>query len=129
MLIKAPGGWKQMTDQSSEIDLSPLDQIRQTEAEVTRKIAAARENAEQILKDARRQAAAIKQEASETGSQEGKARYRAIIAKTEEESRAIVAEAKAQARKLRRRGQERMQTGVSVAINFIIIGAENKKET
>ena len=118
-----------MVDQSPEIDLSPLDQIRQTEAEMTRKVAAAREHAEQILKDAHRQANAIKQEASQTGTQEGEARYRAIISKTEEEARAIVAEAKAQARSLRQRGQERMQTGVKLAINFIVVQAENEKET
>lgn len=118
-----------MVDQSSEIDLSPLDQIRQTEAEMTRKVAAAREHAEKILKDAHRQANAIKQEASQTGTQEGEAHYRAIISKTEEEARAIVAEAKAQARRLRQRGQERMQTGVRLAINFIVFQAENEKET
>lgn len=118
-----------MVDQSSEIDLSPLDQIRQTEAEVTRKIAAAREHSEQILRDAHRQANAIKREASEAGRQEGEARYRTIISRTEEESRAIVAEAKAQARKLRKRGQGRMHTGVRLAINFIIVQEENEKET
>ena len=42
-----------MVDQTSGLDLSPLDQVRQTEAEVTRKIAAARKAAEQILEDAR----------------------------------------------------------------------------
>jgi vacuolar-type H+-ATPase subunit H len=118
-----------MADQPSEINLSPLDQIRQTEAEVTRKIAAARESAEKILKDAHRQANAIKQEASETGTQEGKARYRAIISETEEESHAIVAEAKAQARRLRQSGQGQMQTCVRLAINFVILRAENEKET
>lgn len=118
-----------MVDPPSAIDLSPLDQIRQTEAEMTRMVAMAREHAEQILRDAHRQASAIKQEASQTGTQEGEARYRAIISKSEEESRAIVAEAKAQARRLRQRGQERMQTGVRLAINFIIFQADNEQGT
>lgn len=118
-----------MNDQPSELDLSPLDQIRQTEAEMTRMIAAARQNAEQILKDARRQAATLKQEAIENGTREGQASYRALISKAEEESRALVAEAKMQAKKLRRRGQEQMQTGVSLAIHIIINHTEDEQQT
>jgi len=118
-----------MVDQSSELDISPLDQIRQTEADVTRKIAAARNSAEQILEEAHRQAAALKQEARETGTREGQARYKAIIAKSEEESQALVAEAQSQAKKLRRRGKERMRVAVSCAVNFIINLTEGTKET
>ena len=118
-----------MINQFPKTDLSPLDQIRQTEAEVTRKIAAARENAGQILKDARRQADALKQDAWDMGIREGEARYRAIISKAEEESRALVAEAKMRAKQLRRQGQERMQAGASLSINFVLGQAEEKKET
>ncbi len=117
-----------MIEPPNETGLSPLDQIRHTEAEVTRKIAAAREQAEQIVKDARSQAAAMQQEAEKAGSQQGQARYREVITRTEEESRALLAEAKAQARKLRLRGQQRMQTGVNLAKNFVVNQNEGEQE-
>lgn len=116
-----------MVDQSPEHALSPLEQIRRTEAEVTRKIAAARENAEQILTDARRQAATLQQAATETGAREGQARYKADILSAEEEALAIVAEAKTKAKKLSRRGQKRMHAGVSLALNLVIGRSEDKQ--
>jgi len=118
-----------MVDQNLDLDLSPLDQIRQTEAEVTRKIAAARKAAEQILEDARRQVAVIKQEAQDSGTTEGNARYKAIITKAEEESRALVAEAQYQAQVLSRRGQQRMPAAVNDAVNLIIHLVEDGEET
>ncbi len=116
-----------MSDQTSEIDLSPLDQIRQTEAEMTGKIAAARQNAEQILKDARLQAEALKQDARKAGHLEGQARYRALISKTEEEARTLISEAKMQAKKLRLMGQERMRAGVLMAKKIIISQTEDEQ--
>lgn len=118
-----------MADTTPDLDLSPLDQIRQTEAEVTRKIAAARKAAEQILEDARRQVAALKQEARDAGTREGDARYRAMISKAEEDARALVEEAQYQAKLLRRRGQRRMPVAVSSAVNFVINLAEDVEET
>lgn len=118
-----------MVDQSSGLNLSPLDQVRQTEAEVTRKIAAARKAAEQILEDARWQAAALKREAWESGTHEGQARYKTSLSKAEEESQALVADAHDQAKKLRRRGKERLQAGVSCAVDFVIKLAEDAEGT
>ena len=118
-----------MVDQPSLIDLSPLDQIRQTEAEVTRQVAAARKAAEQILDDARQQAAALKREAWETGTHEGQALYDTSLSKAEEEARELIVEAQDQAKKLRRRGKERMQMAVSHAVHFVINLAEDAKET
>lgn len=118
-----------MVDQSPEFALSPLDQIRRTEAEVTRQIAVARERADQILKDAQRQAAVLRQEAREAGAREGQARYRVTVSKAEEEAIAIIAEAKTQAKKLRRRGQNQMPEGVRLAVNLIIGKTINEQET
>jgi vacuolar-type H+-ATPase subunit H len=117
-----------MVDQPSLIDLSPLDQIRQTEAEVTRQIAAARKSAEQIVDDARRQAASLKREAWDVGTQEGQALYNTSLSKAEEEARELIAEAQDQAKKLRRRGKERMQMAVSQAVHFVINLAEETKD-
>jgi len=117
-----------MADQPPELELSPLDQIRQTEAEVTRKIAATRKVAEQLVEDAHKQAAILKREARESGTREGQARYKALISKTEEEAQALIAEAQSQAKKLRRHGKERMQIGVNRGANFVINLAEDTKD-
>jgi len=118
-----------MVDQNPDLDLSPLDQIRRTEAEVTRKVAAARKAAEQILEDSSRKVTVLKQEAQETGTREGNASYKALISKAEEESRALVAEAHYQAKMLHRRGQGRMPKAVSRAVNFVINLVEDVEET
>ena len=117
-----------MVDQSPGLELSPLDQIRQTEAEVTRKIAAGRKAAEQIVEQARRQAEAVKKDAWENGTREGQARYQTSLSNAEEESRALVAEAQDQADKLRRRGAKRMLLAVHRALNFVISLVEEEQE-
>jgi vacuolar-type H+-ATPase subunit H len=117
-----------MADQSPELDLSPLDQIRQTEAEVARKIAAARKAAEQIVEQARQQAAALKREAVESGRGEGQARCQTALSNAEEESRALVAEAQDQADMLHRRGAERMELAVHRALSFVINLPDEVKE-
>jgi vacuolar-type H+-ATPase subunit H len=116
-----------MAEQPPELELSPLDQIRQTEAEVTRRIAAARITAEQIVEQARQQAAALKREASESGRREGQARYQTSLSNAEEEARALVAEAQEQADQLRRRGDKRMQLAVNRAFNFLISLVEEEQ--
>ena len=105
---------------TSESQLSLLDQIWQTEAEVTRRIAATREKGEQILENARKQAADHKRQASQTGLKEGQARYREIIAAAEEEATALIAEAHERAEKIRRRGQQRMNLAVNLVVNIVI---------
>jgi vacuolar-type H+-ATPase subunit H len=104
----------------SETELSPLDKIRQTEAEVAGSVAAAREAAEKIIADAKREAAEIKRQAREAGSREGEARKRAMLAQAEEDARLILADAQNLVRDLRRKGQERMGSGVEYAINIIL---------
>lgn len=53
-----------MAQSVNENELSPLDQIRQTEAEVTRRIAAAREAAELNVVKARTEATHLKNQAA-----------------------------------------------------------------
>jgi vacuolar-type H+-ATPase subunit H len=109
-----------MSERKPEIELSPLDQIRQTEGEVTRKVAAAREAAEQILEKARQQAEILKHSAREAGTRQGESLYKTTIAKAEEEARALVAEAGFQAERLKRRGQQHMQSGINHAVNLVL---------
>ena len=105
---------------SSNIELSPLDQIRQTEAEVTRAVAAACQAAEEIVAQAQREATQIKQQARQSGVHDGKARHREMISNTEEEVRDILAEAKKRAQGLQRRGQKQMDRGVLQAVRAVI---------
>jgi vacuolar-type H+-ATPase subunit H len=118
-------GKDQMADRTPEIELSPLDQIRQTEGEVTRKVAAAREAAEQILENARQQAEKIKHNAREAGAREGQGLYKTTIARAEEEARALVTEAKFQAERLQRRGQQRLKNGVACSVSLVLGLAED----
>jgi vacuolar-type H+-ATPase subunit H len=104
----------------TEARLSPLDQIRQSEAEVTRQIAAARESAEAKVAEARAQAAQLKRQAREVGSRSGQASFKEILATAEEEAQIIQAQANQRARELRRRGEASMQAAIREAVAFVI---------
>ncbi len=108
-------------------ELSPLDQIRQTEADVTRAVAAARLAAEQMIAQAKREAIDIQQHARELGVREGETRYRELMLTGEEEARGIIAEAKLRANELRRKSQQRMDLGVQNAVHIVIgLGEEGR---
>lgn len=111
----------------ASIELTPLDQIRHAEAEIARRVAAAREAAERTIAEAHAQAAAIKQEAREKGRHEGEIRYRDILNRAEEQSRAIIAQGQRDAEQLRRRGNERMHSAIHHAISIIINLDEERK--
>jgi flagellar biosynthesis/type III secretory pathway protein FliH len=117
-----------MIDPYPDLDLSPLDQIRQTEADMLRKTAAARKTAEEILENARRQSEALKREAHEIGTLQGQARYKELISKADEEAQILVNEARDLSDKLRRLSQARMQDAASYAVEFVISVAENGNE-
>jgi vacuolar-type H+-ATPase subunit H len=101
-------------------DLSPLDRIRQAEAEATRRIAAAREAADQFVAQARSQAELVKRQAREAGQRQGKAKYQATISGAEEEARTIEVEAGKLAEDIRHKGKVRMDMAIGEAINFLL---------
>ena len=107
----------------SETELSPLDQIRLAEAEITRNIVAAREVSERSLADARVQAARIKKQACESGTRDGKIRYKEIVARADEEAHAITAHAQNHAADLHKKGRSRMELALQYAIS-IVLGVE-----
>ena len=109
-----------MADQTSITGLSPLDQIRMVEGEITRKIVAAREASEHRVEDARAQSTLLKKQAHDSGNREGQILYKEIVSKAEEEARTIVAHAHNQAVNLRQKGQARMEMAVQEAINIIL---------
>jgi vacuolar-type H+-ATPase subunit H len=104
----------------SETELSPLDQIRYTEAEITRQIAAARETAEKMLAQERAQAARLKREAQEAGQKEGENRFKDMITETEGETRVLVMQAHQRAEELRQRGQQKMAKAIRHAVHIIL---------
>jgi len=109
-----------MADQMPGLELSPLDQIRQMEAEVTRRIAAAREMAGQRVEDARKKAARMIAQGSEAGLCEGQVRYQEIILEAEEEAKQLVSSARRQAEEVSLRGEQRMQRAVEQVVSIVI---------
>lgn len=115
-----------MTKQDLATELPPLDQIRLAEAEIIRKTMAAHEDAERRLVDARTQAAQIKKEAQEKGIQTGKAHYKELLARAEEEARAITAHAKKRITLLQGKGHARMGDAVETVLNFVLGSGESQ---
>lgn len=109
-----------MKEPTTADGLSPLDQIRLAEAEITRKVVTARESSEQNAANVRAQSALLKKQAGETGEHEGQIRYKEIIAKAEEQVELIIAQAHNEADDLRRKGQTRMEWVVNEALNIIL---------
>lgn len=111
---------------ASEAQLSPLDQIRQAEADVTRKIAMAREDNERTLADAKAQVRMLLDRAKESGHRKGEAQYRGIVFEAEEVARAILAESDHWADELQQKGVRTMDSAVRQVVN-IITGMEEDK--
>jgi vacuolar-type H+-ATPase subunit H len=103
-----------------EAELSPLDQIRLCEAEVTRRIAAARQAGEESLAKARSEAANLKRQAKERGQRKGQSQYREVVSGAEEEAQALVAKAQKRASELLQRGEKKIEIAVQKAINFVL---------
>jgi vacuolar-type H+-ATPase subunit H len=112
-----------MAEPTTTDGLSPLDQIRLVEAEITRRIIAAREASERSTSEARAQGGLIKKQAREAGERDGQIRYKEIIAQAEEQAKVILAQAHQEADHLSRKGQARMERAVQEAL-AIVLGVE-----
>jgi vacuolar-type H+-ATPase subunit H len=102
-----------------EAQLSPLDQIRLAEADVTRKIAMARKDREHTLTKAKAQAKVLLDEARESGKRKGQTQYREIVSEAEEEARAILAESDHRAEEIRQKGIRYMDIAIRQVVNII----------
>ena len=116
-----------MEDPKSEVSLSPLDQIRLSEAEVTRRIAAARQSAEESLAGAHSEANNLKKKARERGIQRGQAQYQVIVSDAEESSKVMVLKAQQRSEELSQRGSRRIDEALQKAAS-IIVGLEVDEE-
>ena len=101
-------------------ELSPLDQIRQAEAEVARQIAAATMAAESEISQANAQASQIKSQAHETGRQNGLSQYQEIVTKAELEARELTKQAAQDAQHFQIHGESRMDEAVAWAVSFVL---------
>ena len=109
-----------------KMNLSPLDQIRLCEAEVTRRVAAARQAAGESLAKARSEAASLKKQAKERGAHKGQTQYEEIISRSEDEAKLMLAQAQRRSEELLQRGLRRIDEAVRKAVN-IVIGLEGDK--
>lgn len=115
-----------MVPEKGEVDLTPLEQIRQCEADMTRRILAAHEAADKTVAKAALEAAAIKQQAREDGSREGQTRLREAVSKAEEEAKLLVVQSKQRAELLRQKGNQRIDAAVRQAVQ-IVLGLDEEK--
>ena len=104
---------------AGEAQLSPLDQVRLAEANVTRKVAAALKNREHSLTKTKAQAKLLLDEARQRGEREGQIQYREIVSEAEEKARAVRAGANHEAEELRLRGSRKMGVAVRRVVNII----------
>jgi vacuolar-type H+-ATPase subunit H len=111
---------KQNIPPQGDGELSPLDCIRQAEAETTRRILAAHEAAEQIQAQARLDTECLLEQAHQAGKQEGQANYEEILNKTELEAKEIVSQAQRQVDQLLIAGEERMDAAVRLVLELLL---------
>jgi vacuolar-type H+-ATPase subunit H len=107
---------------------SPLDQIRQAEVEIKRRIAAAQRAAEADVQKARLQAEDLKRQAGETGRCEGEMEYQDIIRRAKEDARTLIAQAHRRAEDQRRQGDLRMDIVVRSAVAILVGQEEESKQ-
>ena len=105
-------------------DRSPLDRIREAEAGAARRVAAAREHAEQRVTDASLQARKLVEAARKEGEEEARSHYAAIITAAQAEARTIAAEAETRAGELRESKSKQVETAVRWVVGFVT-GIEN----
>jgi vacuolar-type H+-ATPase subunit H len=118
-----PPGESELT----ETELSPLDQIRQAEAEITRRVAAARQQTAHTLEIARKEAAHLVAQAREDGRLEGERRCQEIIKAAEGEATQLIELAQAQTEERSRAGAQRMELAVQQIIALVTGTAQSAR--
>ncbi|MFQ6058304.1 MAG: V-type ATPase subunit subunit G family protein [Anaerolineae bacterium] len=100
--------------------VSPLIRIQEKERELARRLAEARQRADDLVARAREQATAIKDAAEREGLQEAEAFVEREVAKTREQAEEIKAAARKEAEKLHRRGEENVARAAQVILDFVL---------
>ncbi len=105
---------------SDSMFVSPLEAIRRHEAEIKRRLAAAREAADALLLETERQADEQVAAAEIDGQRVGEAQRQAVQAEAEREAEVIVARAHTEAVRLQRMGEQQMAEVVARAVAIVI---------
>ncbi|MDT8306159.1 MAG: hypothetical protein RRC07_09500 [Anaerolineae bacterium] len=107
--------------------LSPLDQIRQAEADSARRVAGCREGAERAAARAREQARALVEAEREAGQREGQAQYRRLMLRAQDEVRVICLDSQKRVAELQRAEVELMGAAVTRVLAIITGIAEGER--
>lgn len=115
-----------MSKQIQSTEAIQLDQIRQAEAEITRRIAAAHETAKLTEIEALAEAKKLKSEAKNTGTRDGQAQGIDIISRAKEEAELLIAQSRTRAEKLHQGGQIHIDDVVKHAVNIVLGVSESE---
>jgi len=102
------------------VELSPLDQIRQAEAEVARQIATASVAADTAISETNTQASQIKNQSIEAGRRNGLTIYNEIIEKSRLEAKEITLRGQEDAKQLLVQGGKLMDKAVETALRLVL---------
>ncbi len=102
------------------VELSPLDQIRQAEAEVARQIATASVAADTTISETNTQASQIKNQSIEAGRRNGLTIYNEIIEKSRLEAKEITLRGQEDAKQLLVQGGKLMDKAVETALRLVL---------
>lgn len=110
----------------NQVDLTPLDRVRQAETEAAGRVAAARLKAERLLRQAQDRLPDLRAEAETAARQAGEAQAAELASEAEHMASAERERAKARAAELERLGGERMAPAVEAALR-VILGADDDR--
>lgn len=105
---------------ASSAPATPLELIREKEAELSGRVLSAKREADEIVSDARKQAAAIIEQATEESVAAAKDRQREVLERTEAEAKALLAQAESEAAELSQTIEPRIQSAVDFVLNAVI---------
>ena len=109
-----------IVQEEAKVERSPLDQIRQVEAEVAQEIAAARNRAKAAAKEISAQADDINHTARTDGRREGEQHYQEIITEANMAAERLLEQAYTQAEELRQTGKSHIDAAVRFAVDTIV---------
>jgi vacuolar-type H+-ATPase subunit H len=104
---------------SPQVDVSPLDQIRDAEIAVARRLAAARESARALIETTQSQVDDLQREAEQAGRLEGQAQYAEAVAKAKDAAALILVQAQRQIERLRGQAERDRDSLVSTVLEFV----------
>lgn len=110
---------KTAIDDDFTADQSPLTRIKQKEIEINTRILEASREADEIVAEARRQAAIIKERAEGQGYEEAKALYKLELAKAKKEAAKVEKSVDEEVAKTTEQGTKNLQKAVDFIVEVV----------